>query len=71
MKKLRSYTNLTKVFEFAKRKSKKIYYSSKILEFKNNAKNTGSVMKELMGKICNAESSVPKKLVIEKKKKLK
>ena len=60
----RSYKSL---FEFAKRKSKKIYYSSKMLEFKNNAKNTGGVMKELMGKIRNAESSVPKKLVIEKK----
>ena len=64
----RSYKSL---FEFAKRKSKKIYYSSKMLEFKNNAKNTGGVMKELMGKIRNAESSVPKKLVIEKKKQKK
>ena len=42
-----------------------------MLEFKNNAKNTGGVMKELMGKIRNAESSVPKKLVIEKKKQTK
>ena len=48
---------------------KKIYYSSKILEFKNNATKIWGVMRELIGKIRNNESSLPKKYVIEKKKK--
>ena len=61
----RSYKSL---FESIKRKFKKTYYSSKILQFKNNAKKTWGVMKELRGKIRNAESSLPKKLVTEKKK---
>ena len=47
---------------------KKIYYSSKILEFKNNATKIWGVMRELIGKIRNNESSLPKKFVIEKKK---
>ena len=56
--KLRSYINLTIFFfESVKRKSKRIYYSSKTLEFNNNVKNVWGVMKELMGKIRNTESS--------------
>ena len=35
----------------------------KILESKNNAKETWGVMKELTGKIRNTESSLPKKLI--------
>ena len=42
-------------------------YLSKILEFKKNAKKTWGVMKELIGKTRNTESSLPIKLVIEKK----
>ena len=60
----KSYKSL---FESVKRKSKRIYYSSKILEFKNNAKKTWGVMKELIGKAHNTESSLPIKLVIEKR----
>ena len=63
------YKYYKSLFEFVKRKSKRIYYSSKILEFKNNTKKACGVMKELIGKIRNTESSLPKKLVIEKKKK--
>ena len=55
------------LFESVKGKSERIYYSGKILEFKNNTKETWGVMKELIGKIRNTESSLPKKL-IEKKK---
>ena len=61
------YKSYKSLFESVKRKSKRIYYSSKILEFKNNAKKTWDVMKELIGKACNTESSLPIKLVIEKK----
>ena len=53
----KSYKSL---FETVKHKSNKIYYSSKILEFKNNARRTWGVMKELIGKILNTESSLPK-----------
>ena len=56
---------MQKSFESVKRNSKSIYYSSKKLEFKNNAKITWRVMKELMGKIHNTESTLPKKPVIE------
>ena len=38
-----------------------------MLEFKNNAKKAWGVMKELIGKTRNTESSLPIKLVIEKK----
>ena len=49
------YKSYKSLFEPVKRKSKGIYYSSKILEFKNNAKKTWGVMKELIGVIRNTE----------------
>ena len=61
------YKSYKSLFESIKRKSKRIYYSSKILEFKNKAKKTWGVIKELIGKTRNTESSLPIKLVIEKK----
>ena len=65
---MRSYINLTKVFLNSLNVSpKRIYYSSKILEFKTNTKKTWGVMKEIIGKARNTESSLPIKLVIEKK----
>ena len=73
MQKMRSYINLTNVFlnplNVSLYYSKRLYYSSKRLEFKNKGTKTWSVMKELIGKISNfyTESSLPKKLVIEKK----
>ena len=72
---MRSYINLTKVFlnplnksceslfQSVKRKSERVYYSSK-----NNAKKIWGVMKELIGKIRNTESSLPKTFFIEKNK---
>ena len=61
------YKSYKSLFESVRRKSKMIYYSSKILEFKSNAKKTWGVMKELIGKTRNTESSLPIKLVIEKR----
>ena len=61
------YKSYKSLFESVKRNSKRIYYSSKILEFKNNAKKSWGVMKELIGKARNTESSLPIKLLIEKK----
>ena len=60
------YKSYKSLFESVKRKSKRICYSSKILEFKNNAKKTCGVMKKLIGKACNTKPSLPIKLVIEK-----
>ena len=66
-KNVKLYKSYKSLFESVKCKSKRIYYSSKILEFTNNAKKTWGVMKELIGKTRNTESSLPIKLVIEKK----
>ena len=40
------YKSYKSLFESVKRRSKRIYYSSKILEFKNNARKTWGVMKD-------------------------
>ena len=67
---MRSYINLTKShFEPIKLKSKMIYYLSNILQFTNSAKKTWGVMNKLIGKIRSSDSSLSKKLSIEKKKK--
>ena len=55
------------LFVSVKLKPKRIYYSSKILEFKNNAKETRGVMKELKAIIRNTESSLLKSLLLKKK----
>ena len=68
MKKMRSYINLQILFKSIEHKSKRLYYSNKILQCKDSAKKARDVMKELIGKSRNAESSLPKKFVIEKKK---
>ena len=64
---MKSYKSYESYFGYTKRKSKKIYYFSKLLEFRNNAKKIWGVMKELIGKIRNIESSFPKTFVILKK----
>ena len=64
---MKSYKSYESYFGYTKRKSKKIYYFSKLLEFRNNAKKIWGVMKELIGKIRNIESSLPKTFVILKK----
>ena len=47
------------------------YYSSKVLEFKNNTRKTWGVKKELIGKIGNTESSsfYLRSLILKKRKK--
>ena len=53
------------MFESNKHKSKKVYYSQKIIEYKDNAKkNIWNVMKELIGKTRKSESHLPGKLLI-------
>ena len=55
------------MFEILKRKSKRNFYSQKILEYKNNAKKTWNIMKEVLGKTNKPGSGLPTKLVIKKK----
>ena len=55
---MRSY-----IIESVNRNYKRTWYSSKILGFKNNAKKTWGIMKELMAKIRNTELIWPKELV--------
>ena len=47
---LARYKTYQSLFETIKRKSKKNYYSEKILSFKGDAKNTWKTMKDLIGK---------------------
>ena len=57
----RVYKNM---FQSIKHKSKKSYYSQKIIEYKDNAKKTWNVMKELIGKTRKSEPHLPGKLLI-------
>ena len=52
------------IFESIKHKSKKSFYSQKIIEYKDNAKKTWNVMKELIGKTRKSEPHLPGKLLI-------
>ena len=54
------------MFETVKLKSKRNYYSQKILEYKNNAKNTWNIMKKAIGKANKSGSRLPTKLAINK-----
>ena len=63
--KYKAYKNL---FELVKRKSKKSYFSKKILQYKNNMKKTWSVMKEIIGKMHqHNKSNLLRKLFVDKK----
>ena len=52
------------MLESIKHKSKKSCYSQKIIEYKDNAKKTWNVMKELIGKTRKSESHLPGKLLV-------
>ena len=58
----RDYQNL---FEIIKRKSKKQFYSEKLIKFQGNAKKTWPIMKELIGKTKIYKSSFPQNIVID------
>ena len=56
------------LFELIKRKSKKSYFSKKILQYKNNMKKMWSVMKDIKGKMHqHNKSNLPRKLFVDKK----
>ena len=52
------------MFQSIRHKSKKSYYSQKIIEYKDNTKKTWNVMKELIGKTRKSEPHLPGKLLI-------
>ena len=58
------YKVYNNMFESIKHKSKKIYYSQKIIEYKDNAKKTWNVRKELIGKTRKSEPHLPGKHLI-------
>ena len=54
------------LFETIERKSKKNYYTEKILSFKGDAKKTWKTMKDLIGKAKMDKSSLPQKTKLKK-----
>ena len=63
---LATYKTYKNVFETIKRKSKKNYYSEKILSFKGDAKNTSKTMTDLIGKAKMNKSLLPQKIRVKK-----
>ena len=52
------------MFETLKFKTKKNYYNKLISKYKNNLKNTWSVIKEVIGKTKIRSSKLPRRLVL-------
>ena len=63
---LATYKTYKNLLETIKRKSKKNYYSEKILCFKGDAKNTWKTMKDLIGKAKMNKSSLLQKFRVKK-----
>ena len=59
------YKDYKNFFEIIKHKSKKQFYSEKLIKFQHNAKKTWSIMKELIGKNKIYKWSFPQKIVID------
>ena len=57
----KSYKNL---FESIEKKPKKKYYLEKVSKYKNDAKRTWSIMKELVGKIKLKPSNLPRRVTL-------
>ena len=55
-----------KLFETITMKSKRKYYSEKLLQFQGDAKKTWRIMKEVIGKSKLIHSTLPPKIVINK-----
>ena len=61
-KKYKTYKSL---FEILKEKSKKIYYSRKLENCKQNMKKTWDTIKQVIGKTKTFKNDIPKKMVID------
>ena len=63
---LATYKTYKNLFETTKRKSKKNYYSEKILSVKVDAKKIWKTMRDLIGKTKMKKSSLPQKVRVKK-----
>ena len=63
---LATYKTYENLFETIKIKSKKNYYSEKVLSFKSDAKKTRKTMKDLIGKAKMNKSSLPQIIRVKK-----
>ena len=61
-----NYKTYKNLFGTIKRKSKKRFYSEKLIKFQGDARKTWCNMKELTGKVKSKKSSLPFKIVIGK-----
>ena len=59
------YQDYKKLFETIKKKSKINYYNKQITRYKNNAKKTWEVMKEIVGKTKIIIDNFPKEIVLD------
>ena len=59
-----AYKSFKNFFESLKKKSKEKCYSEKISRYKNYAKKTWSIMKELIGKIKLKSSNLPRRITV-------
>ena len=66
-KNLGTYKTYKNLFETIKRKSKKSYYSEKILSFKGDVKKTWKIIKDLIGKAKMNKASFTHKIKVKKK----
>ena len=63
---LGTYKTCKNIFETIKRKSKKNYYSEKILSFKGDVKKTWKTIKDLIGKAKMNKSTLPQEIGVKK-----
>ena len=63
---LGTYKTCKNIFETMKRKSKKNYYSEKILSFKGDVKKTWKTIKDLIGKAKMNKSTLPQEIGVKK-----
>ena len=55
-----------KLFETITMKSKRKYYSEKLLQFQGDAEKTWRIMNEIIGKSKLIHSTLPRKIIINK-----
>ena len=60
------YKDYRKIFQTITMKSKRKYYSEKLLQFQGDAKKTWRIMKEVIGKSKLIHSTLPRKIIINK-----
>ena len=61
-----NYKNYKRLFENVKNRSKKNYFSERLITYKNNVKKTWNVIKEVIGSTKSSKHSLPKRIVVNK-----